>query len=77
MTPLMEFLALKILLPLVLRFIRLVQHARAKERGKLFKTDTDHRCVSHPRGQHNSASEEKVKSFVKTSWCSDRESEAP
>lgn len=63
----MEFLALKILLPLVLCFIRLVQCARAKERGKLFKTDTDHRCVSHPRGQHDSSSEEKVQLFVKTS----------
>ena len=63
----MEFLALKILSPLVLCFIRLVQRVRAKERGKQFKTDTDHRCISRPRGQHNSSSEEKVQLFMKTS----------
>ena len=66
MTPLTEFLALKILLPLALCLIRLVQHASAKGRGKLFTRDTDHRCVSHPRGQNNSVSEEKVTLFMKT-----------
>lgn len=40
--------------------IRLVQHVRAKERGKMFKTDRPQMCLTS-KSQHNSASEEKVK----------------